>query len=262
MSVKAKKHLGQHFLTSKPIAAKIAATLSSDNPGLVLEIGPGKGILTEQLIDRFGSRLYVIDVDAESVAYLKKHFSILGNRIIEGDFLKLDLNDFGGSNMAVIGNYPYNISSQILFKILDHIDIVNEVSGMFQYEVAKRIASGPGNKQYGLLSVLLQTWYDIEYRFSVEPDVFDPPPKVRSGVISLVRNSRSELGVDRNFYTRVVKTAFGQRRKTLRNSLKPILNETGITIDPDVLSKRPEQLAAEEFIALAVQLAGARQGSR
>ncbi|MFT6324654.1 MAG: 16S rRNA (adenine1518-N6/adenine1519-N6)-dimethyltransferase, partial [Halieaceae bacterium] len=212
MKVKAKKHLGQHFLTNDKIAHDIAVTLQSDRFTKVLEIGPGTGVLTKELLPIHGDDLTVIDIDTESIVYLKKNFPKLKGRIIEGDFLNMRISDITDEKIALIGNYPYNISTQIMFKVFENKDQVVECSGMFQKEVAVRIASMPGNKQYGLTSVLLQTWYDIEYLFSVGPEHFNPPPKVNSGVIRLTRNSRMELPVPEKFYKRVVKTSFGQRR--------------------------------------------------
>jgi len=251
MHVRAKKHLGQHFLTSDQIAHDIAHTLQGGDYTSVLEIGPGKGILTEELFRIHGENLTVIDIDSESIIYLKKFFPQLGDRIIEGDFLEMKLSDITDQKIALIGNYPYNISTQIMFKVLENKDQIMEVSGMFQKEVAVRLASDPGNKQYGLTSVLLQTWYDIEYLFSVGPEHFDPPPKVNSGVIRLTRNERKELDIPEKFFKRVVKTSFGQRRKTLRNSLKSMLNEYSVELPEKYASQRPEQLNVEQFLDIA-----------
>ena len=259
MDVKAKKHLGQHFLTNDQIAYDIAHTLKSDAFTKVLEIGPGMGILTKELLKEYGTKLSVIDIDTESIAYLKKNFSALENRVIEGDFLEMKLSDITENKIAVIGNYPYNISTQIMFKVLENKDQIVECSGMFQKEVAVRIASEPGNKQYGLTSVLLQTWYDIEYLFSVGPEHFDPPPKVNSGVIRLSRNEREELPFPEKFYKRVVKTSFGQRRKTLRNSLKPMLNEFKISLPEKYAGQRPEQLNVTQFLEITQLLFDASQ---
>jgi 16S rRNA (adenine1518-N6/adenine1519-N6)-dimethyltransferase len=251
MEVRAKKHLGQHFLTNTQIAKDIADSLVGNGYTHVIEIGPGKGVLTEQLLPIYGENLTVIDIDTESIAYLNHHFPELHGRIMEGDFLEMDLLEITTDKLGMIGNYPYNISTQIMFKVLDNKDQIVEISGMFQKEVAVRIASPPGNKQYGLTSVLLQTWYDIEYLFSVGPEHFDPPPKVNSGVIRLIRNSRMDLGVPEKFYKRVVKMAFGQRRKTLRNSLKPILSEAKISLPPEYDAQRPEQLGVEDFLKIS-----------
>lgn len=251
MKVKAKKHLGQHFLTSEQIAYDIAHTLQGGDYTKVLEIGPGKGILTQELINIHGENLTVIDIDTESIIYLKKFFPKLDDRIIEGDFLEMQLSDITDDKIALIGNYPYNISTQIMFKVLDNKDQILEVAGMFQKEVAERIASAPGSKQYGVTSVLLQTWFDIEYLFSVGPENFDPPPKVQSGVIRLSRNSRTELDIPEKFFKRVVKTSFGQRRKTLRNSLKGMLNEYNVSLPEQYEGERPEQLNVEQFLEIA-----------
>lgn len=250
MDVKAKKHLGQHFLTSDQIAYDIAHTLSGEGVEQILEIGPGKGILTKELILMHQEKLTVVDIDSESIIYLKKYFSELGDRIIEGDFLEMRLSDITDKKIGLIGNYPYNISTQIMFKVLENKEQILECSGMFQKEVAARIASDPGSKQYGVTSVLLQTWYDIEYLFSVGPEHFDPPPKVQSGVIKMVRNERTELDFPEKFYKRVVKTAFGQRRKTLRNSLKGILNEYGVSLPEQYEKMRPEQLSVGQFLEI------------
>lgn len=259
MDVKAKKHLGQHFLTNDQIAYDIAHTLKGSDFDEVIEIGPGKGVLTKELIPVYKEKLSVVDIDSESIVYLKKYFSELGDRIIEGDFLEMQLSKITEAKIGLIGNYPYNISTQIMFKVLENKDQIVECSGMFQKEVAARLASPPGNKQYGLTSVLLQTWYDIEYLFSVGPEHFDPPPKVQSGVIRLVRNNRKELGFPEKFYKRVVKTAFGQRRKTLRNSLKSILNECGISLPENFEKMRPEQLSVDEFLEIAGLLFDAKE---
>jgi 16S rRNA (adenine1518-N6/adenine1519-N6)-dimethyltransferase len=250
MDVKAKKHLGQHFLTNDQVAYDIAHTLTGEGVDQVLEIGPGKGILTKELILMHQEKLSVVDIDSESIVYLKKYFSELGDRIIEGDFLEMKLSDITDKKIGLIGNYPYNISTQIMFKVLENKDQILECSGMFQKEVAARIASDPGSKQYGVTSVLLQTWYDIEYLFSVGPEHFDPPPKVQSGVIRLVRNKRMELPFPEKFYKRVVKTSFGQRRKTLRNSLKLMLNEFKVDLPDKYVGQRPEQLGIEEFLEI------------
>ncbi len=258
MKVKAKKHLGQHFLTSDKIAYDIAHTLQATGYEKVLEIGPGKGILTEELINIHGDKLTVIDIDKESIVYLKKYLPKLEDRIIEGDFLEMRLSDITEDKIALIGNYPYNISTQIMFKVLDNKEQVVECSGMFQKEVAVRIASLPGNKQYGVTSVLLQCWYDIEYLFSVGPEHFDPPPKVNSGVIRMTRNNRKELDIPEKFFKRVVKTSFGMRRKTLRNSLKGMLNEYGASLPEKYDGERPEQLDVEQFLEIARMLYAAK----
>ncbi|MGB0390053.1 MAG: 16S rRNA (adenine(1518)-N(6)/adenine(1519)-N(6))-dimethyltransferase RsmA [Salibacteraceae bacterium] len=254
MDVKAKKHLGQHFLTSDKVACDIVHAVKSDTFTKVIEVGPGMGILTKELIKIYGDALSVIDLDGESIKYLRKNFPELGDRIIEGDFLEMRLSDITDEKVALVGNYPYNISTQIMFKVYENKDHIVECSGMFQKEVAARIASGPGNKQYGVTSVLLQTWFDIEYLFTVGPEHFNPPPKVDSGIIRLLRNSRVELPFPDKFYKRVVKTAFGQRRKTLRNGLKSMLNEFKVELPEKYISQRPEQLGVEEFLEITQML--------
>lgn len=254
--VKAKKHLGQHFLTDKNICKKIADGLLVNNKyKKVLEIGPGTGALTEFLLVRDEFETSVMDIDKESIAYLETNITELSGRIHDQDFLKWDPTSiYGSESFAVAGNFPYNISSQILFKILDHKDQIPEVVGMFQKEVAERVAEGPGSKAYGIISVLLQTFYDIEYLFTVSEHVFNPPPKVKSGVIRLIRNERNEIGCEYKFFVKVVKLAFNQRRKTLRNSLKQVLNESNMDKSDEIFNKRPEQLSVEDFIKLAERL--------
>ena len=256
MIVKPKKELGQHFLTDLGIARRIAELLTGHGGYTkVLEIGPGMGMLTQFLLLNTSFDTYVIEIDRESVDYLKTHFPALENRILSSDFLNIRPDYLptkkadSTESFAIIGNFPYNISTQILFKVLDMRDRVPEVVGMFQHEVAKRIASGPGNKDYGILSVLLQAWYDIKYEISVAPDVFNPPPKVQSGVISLRRNAVTDLGCDVRKFTQVVKHGFGQRRKTLRNALKP-LNPPESALTSPFMDKRAEQLSVAEFVAL------------
>ena len=246
--VRAKKHLGQHFLNDLNIAQKIADCLQRQAYKQVLEIGPGMGVLTQFLLQK-DSEVFVIEIDTESVVYLKTHFPQLNNHIIEGDFLKLPLNEIFKEPFALIGNFPYNISSQILFKALEHRDIIPEIAGMFQKEVAERVASQPGNKNYGIISVLLQAYYDIEYLFTVNEDVFTPPPKVKSGVIRLIRKENQTLDCDEKLFKRVVKTAFNQRRKTLRNALKSITLVDEKKAKP-YLSLRAEQLSVDDFIQL------------
>lgn len=249
--VRAKKHLGQHFLTNAHIAQQIAASLNGHKGYKhLLEIGPGTGALTRHLLELTPFELWVSEIDTESVEYLEKHYPQLAERILASDFLKMDLHQqFGDVPVGIIGNFPYNISSQILFRVFDQRDQVPEVVGMFQKEVAERIASGPGTKDYGILSVLLQAFYHIEYLFSVGPDSFNPPPKVESGVIRLRRNDVKELPCDINLFTRVVKTTFNQRRKTIRNSARPMLQPDSIT-DHHLFDRRPETLTVEEFIEL------------
>lgn len=248
-SVRAKKHLGQHFLTDLSIAKRIADTIDDSKDISIVEIGPGMGVMTDFLVDK-GRDFKVVEIDTESVEYLKEKYDNLN--IISGDFLKMKLEDISPDKkpFAVIGNYPYNISSQIFFKILEWKDYVPFASGMLQKEVAERLASPPGNKDYGILSVLLQVWYDVEYLFTVPPTVFNPPPKVNSGVIKLTRNSRLSLEVDEAHFKRIVKTAFNQRRKTLRNSLKAIFGKDNDIYQEKIFSLRPEQLGVEDFILL------------
>lgn len=257
--VKAKKSLGQHFLTDSHIAARIAATMDEYAGLPLMEIGPGTGMLTQFLIPVHGQQLTVVELDTESVAYLKANFPALDGHILEADFLKLDLHEiYGDRNFCIIGNYPYNISSQIFFKVLEYKDRVTCCSGMLQREVAERLAAPPGTKARGILSVLLQAWYDVSYLFTVDEHVFNPPPKVKSGVVKLVRNDVKDLGCDEKFFKTVVKTAFGQRRKTLRNSLRSLLPPTAA---PDTLlfaSLRPEQLSVEQFIELTKQITALR----
>lgn len=247
--VKPKKHLGQHFLKDKNIAIKIAETLPDKGFEAILEIGPGTGVLTKYLLGR-PQPLTVIEIDKESVEYLQKHYPQLGKRMLSEDFLKISLNHiFPTETLAIIGNFPYNISTQIVFKALENRKQISFFSGMFQKEVAERIASKPGSKVYGILSVLCQAFYEVEYLFTVPEHVFQPPPKVKSGVIRLVRKTNFSLPCDEKLFFNVVKTAFGQRRKTMRNSLKTLLNSNSFT-DEAVWGKRPEQLSVEEFMVL------------
>ncbi|WP_321280206.1 16S rRNA (adenine(1518)-N(6)/adenine(1519)-N(6))-dimethyltransferase RsmA [Marinifilum fragile] len=246
--VRAKKNLGQHFLKDLNIAKKIVAGLKADNVSKILEIGPGMGVLTQYLLQNDAFETHVVEIDTESVAYLKENYPNLSDRIIGEDFLKYDLSKIFNESFAVIGNFPYNISSQIFFKILEHRDQIPEVVGMIQKEVAERMSAVPGNKTYGILSVLMQAFYDIEYLFTVSEKVFDPPPKVKSAVIRMVRNTTSNLECDEKLFFRVVKTGFNQRRKTLRNSLKSILGE--YKLEDDLMAKRPEQLSIEQFVYL------------
>lgn len=247
--VKAKKHLGQHFLTDEGIAEKIADSLSYKGYDHVLEIGPGMGVLTKYLLKK-DSITHVIEIDTESVDYLKNNYLHLADRIIEKDFLKYDLKEvFGELPFAIIGNFPYNISSQILFKTLEMRDQIPEFSGMFQKEVALRICSKEGSKVYGILSVLTQAFYDAEYLFTVPPSVFNPPPKVDSGVLILKRKENFKLPCNEELFFKVVKTGFQQRRKTLRNSLKSFEISENIKSNP-IFDKRPEQLSVQQFIVL------------
>ena len=250
MTVRAKKHLGPHFLTDKNICRKIATQYGAHQEcKRVLEIGPGMGALTEFLLENGGQEVSVMDVDTESIAYLKTHFPALEGRIFEADFLRVKLENFMGEEpFAVVGNFPYNISSQILFKCLDYRDQIPEIMGMFQKEVAERVAEKPGSKTYGILSVLLQAFYEISYCFTVDEHVFNPPPKVKSGVIRCVRNERKHLPCNEKLFIQVVKMSFNQRRKTIRNSLKVLLK--GGTLEHPLMSERPEKLSVEQFIEL------------
>ncbi len=248
--VKAKKYLGQHFLTHQPTAQKIVEALS-DNTTHLLEIGPGMGVLTKWILD--GSLVYfkLIEIDTESVEYLQVNFPQLSdNQIISGDFLKTDIHQIFEEPFSIIGNFPYNISSQILFRVWEHRHQVQEVVGMFQKEVAERIAAPPGKKTYGILSVLLQAFYDIEYLFTVDEQLFNPPPKVKSGVIRLRRNGVEQLDCNESFFKTVVKTAFNQRRKTLSNSLKSLGFKTKQDELQAYASQRPEQLGVAAFVEI------------
>lgn len=279
--VRPKKALGQHFLTDLSVAQKIADALVVESETIggavpeagvvtsgntdaaipVLEIGPGMGVLSQYLLEREDIDLKMIEIDRESVDYLLTHFPKASGRVIEGDFLKMNLSYFFPGTFAVIGNFPYNISSQIFFRIIDHKDSIPQVVCMIQKEVAERIAEQPGSKTYGILSVLLQAWYDIEYLFTVGEGAFNPPPKVKSAVIRLRRNSRTELGCDEKLFKTIVKTGFNQRRKTLRNSLKPLIADKAAReawtpeqstefLSNPVFELRPERLSVEDFIAL------------
>lgn len=253
MQVKAKKALGQHFLTDLGIASKIARTVDSSEIGEkwgslpVVEIGPGMGVLTRFLVEE-GKDVTAVELDGESVEYLAANMPDL--RVVEGDFLKLDLSTLTDGEFVLIGNYPYNISSQIFFKVLENRERIPVVAGMLQKEVAERICATPGGKVYGILSVLLQAWYDCRYLFSVPPGVFSPPPKVQSGVLRLTRNSRESLGCDEKLFKTVVKTSFGQRRKTLRNSLGGMIPADSPLREDPILALRPERLGVEDFIRI------------
>jgi 16S rRNA (adenine1518-N6/adenine1519-N6)-dimethyltransferase len=249
-NVKAKKHLGQHFLTDLSIAKNIVDALTqTDKYKKVVEVGPGMGVLTQYLIEHKEYETFPIDIDRESIGYLVEKYPELKGKIIYGDFLEMDLNDIAGQeSFAVIGNFPYNISTQILFKVLDHKDQIPECVGMFQKEVAERFAAAPGSRTYGITSVLLQAFYDVEYLFTVGPEVFDPPPKVQSAVIRFVRNDKMTLDCDEKRFKGIVKMAFGQRRKMLRKSLKSQLNDSNK--DNEMLTKRPEELSVKEFVYL------------
>lgn len=250
--VQPKKHLGQHFLNDKNIASKIVDCLS-DNFKTVCELGPGTGVLTEFLLKKKSlKKLILVEVDSESVEYLSTHFTSEKLLILEANFLKTDMARIHSSPFALIGNFPYNISSQIFFKVIDNRDLVPEVVCMVQKEVAVRIAAAPGSKTYGILSVLLQAWYTINYCFTVNEHVFSPPPKVKSGVIRLIRNEKQTLDCDEHVFFLVVKTAFNQRRKMLRNALKNSFQF--LNPEDDILNKRAEQLSVEQFVGLVQQL--------
>lgn len=252
-SVRAKKHLGQHFLKDENIAEKIADTLTFSGYKFVLEVGPGMGVLTKYLLEK-ETEVHVVEIDTESVAYLQAHYLKLRERIHEQDFLKYDLTKiFGNQSFAVTGNFPYNISTQIVFKVLEMRSQIPEFSGMFQKEVAKRICEKEGSKAYGILSVLTQAFYDAEYLFTVPPSVFNPPPKVDSGVLRLTRKENYTLVCNETLFFRIVKTAFQQRRKTLRNSLKT-LNLPDSLREDAIFGKRPEQLSTADFITLTVNI--------
>lgn len=259
-SVRPKKFLGQHFLTHLPTAQAIADTVDACPELPILEVGPGMGVMTQFLIPK-GRRLKVVEIDFESVEYLRKNFPQLEDSIVEDDFLKMHLeNTFGGGPFVLTGNYPYNISSQIFFKMLDYRHLIPCCTGMIQKEVAERLAAKPGCKAYGILTVLVQLYYHVDYLFTVEPDVFNPPPKVRSAVVRLTRNEVTDPGCDERLLRRVVKTTFNQRRKMMRGSIKPLLAElaAACVTPPDhtaflaqpLLTRRPEQLSVEEFIGL------------
>ena len=268
-AVKAKKFLGQHFLTDLGIAQRIADTVDTCPDLPVLEVGPGMGVMTQFLVQK-PRQLKVVEIDFESVEYLRKTYPDLEDNIIEDDFLKMHLeNTFDGQPFVLTGNYPYNISSQIFFKMLDYRDLIPCCTGMIQREVAQRLCSGPGNRDYGILSVLLQAWYDTEYLFTVEESAFNPPPKVKSAVVRFTRNSVTDLGCNERLFRRVVKTTFNQRRKMMRGSIRPLLaqldNENSMVngqwsmvngpdhsefLSAEILTKRPEQLSVQDFVDL------------
>ena len=248
--VKPKKFLGQHFLKDLSIAQAIADTVDIDSSLPVLEVGPGMGVLTQFLLTK-GRPLNVVEIDFESVAYLRQHYPALEENIIEDDFLKMKLDKlFDGQPFVLTGNYPYNISSQIFFKMLEYKDRIPYCTGMIQKEVAERMAAGPGSKTYGILSVLIQAWYKVEYLFTVHEHVFNPPPKVKSAVIRMTRNETTDLGCDERLFRQIVKTTFNQRRKTLRNSIKPILGKESPLLALEMMDKRPEQLSVRQFTEL------------
>jgi 16S rRNA (adenine1518-N6/adenine1519-N6)-dimethyltransferase len=248
--VRAKKHLGQHFLTDKNIAAKIVDSLRPEGRfGHVLEVGPGMGVLSDFLLQKNEYETSLIDIDTESYDFLKKKYPQLGTRLINADFLELDFKSIFPESFAIIGNFPYNISSQILFKVLDNRQQVVEVVGMFQKEVAERCAAKPGSKEYGILSVFLQAYYKVEYLFTVKAGVFNPPPKVLSAVIRLTRNDKQTLDCDEKLFWQIVKAGFNQRRKTLRNAISSLINKEKLTDEP-VLDLRAERLSVEDFVKL------------
>lgn len=246
--VRAKKSLGQHFLKDLNIAKKIVDSLDGEQINKVLEIGPGMGVLTQYLLPNKNFETHVVEIDTDSVAYLKENYPELDGRIIGEDFLKYDLSKLFNEPFSVIGNFPYNISSQIFFRVLDYRDQIPEVVCMIQKEVAERMSANPSCKAYGILSVLMQAFYDIDYLFTVGEKVFDPPPRVKSAVIRMRRNTTSDLKCSEPLFFRVVKTGFNQRRKTLRNSLKSLLGDK--KLEDDIMGQRPEQLTVQEFVEL------------
>lgn len=267
-SVRPKKQLGQHFLTDQDVARRIADTVDACPALPILEVGPGMGVLTQYLLPK-GRPVKVVEIDTESVAYLKENMPQLGENILGDDFLRMPLDQvFGGQSFVLTGNYPYNISSQIFFRMLEYRDLIPCCTGMIQREVALRMAAGPGSRTYGILSVLLQAWYSVEYLFTVDEHVFCPPPKVKSAVIRLTRNEVSSLPCNEVLFRRVVKTTFNQRRKTLRNNIRPLLaqidneqREKGLQpkdhtewLAQELFQKRPEQLSVQDFIALTLSL--------
>lgn len=267
-SVRPKKQLGQHFLTDQDVARRIADTVDACPALPILEVGPGMGVLTQYLLPK-GRPVKVVEIDTESVAYLKENMPQLGENILGDDFLRMPLDEvFGGQPFVLTGNYPYNISSQIFFRMLEYRDLIPCCTGMIQREVAQRMAAGPGSRTYGILSVLLQAWYSVEYLFTVDEHVFCPPPKVKSAVIRLTRNEVSSLPCNEVLFRRVVKTTFNQRRKTLRNNIRPLLaqidneqREKGLQpkdhtewLAQELFQKRPEQLSVQDFIALTLSL--------
>jgi len=247
-NVTPKKRLGQHFLKDKGVALKIVNSIAASNANAIVEVGPGTGILTGLLLERYGVKFYGVEIDAESVEYLKENFPELGKNLFFADFINLNLSEIASNNMVVVGNFPYNISSQIFFKIFDNRHLVNEVVCMVQREVAQRICEPPGSRTYGILSVLLQAYFHISYLFTVNEGVFHPPPKVKSAVIRLTRNSISKLECNEKLFVKVVKAGFNQRRKTLRNSLKSLLSKP--SQGHSLFDKRPEQLSVADFVDL------------
>ncbi|MEY8759362.1 16S rRNA (adenine(1518)-N(6)/adenine(1519)-N(6))-dimethyltransferase RsmA [Chryseobacterium tongliaoense] len=250
MSVKAKKHLGQHFLTDENIARKIVEGLSCEHYNNVMEVGPGMGVLTKYLLEK-DQTIYLAEIDNESIEYLKNHYPKITEQTFVGDFLKQDFDFIHGEQIAIIGNFPYNISSQILFKIIDYYELVPEMVGMFQKEVAERTAAVPRTKDYGILSVLVQAYYDVKYLFTVHENVFNPPPKVKSGVIKLTRNPKEGLAGNEILFKQIVKAGFNQRRKKLSNALK-VLNIPEAMKNHEFLDKRAEELSVSDFIAFTI----------
>ena len=248
--VRPKKFLGQHFLTDLSVASRIADTVDACPDIPVLEVGPGMGVLTQYLIPK-GRELKVVEIDRESIPYLHTHFPELGDNIIEADFLKMDLSEaFDGRPFVLTGNYPYNISSQIFFKMLDERNLIPCCTGMIQKEVAERMAAAPGSKAYGVLIVLVQAWYDVEYLFTVNENVFNPPPKVKSAVICMKRNGKESLGCDEKLFRRIVKTVFTMRRKMMRNGMRQIVGKECPLLADEIFNKRPEQLSVQDYIDL------------
>ena len=249
-SIKPKKFLGQHFLTDLSVAQRIANTVDAYPDIPILEVGPGMGVLTQYIIPK-GRPFKVVEIDFDSVPYLHEHFPQLGDNIIEGNFLKMNLQEvFDGKPFLLTGNYPYNISSQIFFKMVENRNLIPCCTGMIQKEVAERMAASPGGKTYGVLSVLIQAWYDVEYLFTVHENVFNPPPKVKSAVIRLIRNNKETLGCDEQLFRRIVKTVFTMRRKMMRNGMKQILGKDSPMLADPMFTKRPEELSVEDYIEL------------
>lgn len=258
--VRPKKFLGQHFLTDMDVASRIADTVDACPDIPILEVGPGTGVLTQFLL-RKERELSVVEIDRESVPYLHEHFPELAEGIIEADFLRMNLGEvFGGRQFVLTGNYPYNISSQIFFKMLDNKDLIPCCTGMIQKEVAERMAAAPGSKTYGVLSIMVQAWYDVEYLFTVSEHVFNPPPKVKSAVVCLRRNERQSLGCDERLFKRIVKTVFTMRRKMLRNGLRQIVGSDSPLLADELSSRRPEQLSVEDFIELTNKVSAYEAG--
>ena len=249
-SIKPKKFLGQHFLTDLSVAQRIANTVDAYPDIPILEVGPGMGVLTQYIIPK-QRPFKVVAIDFDSVPYLHEHFPELGDNIIEGDFLKMDLQEvFDGKPFVLTGNYPYNISSQIFFKMVENRNLIPCCTGMIQKEVAERMAASPGGKTYGVLSVLIQAWYDVEYLFTVHENVFNPPPKVKSAVIRLIRNNKQTLGCDEQLFRRIVKTVFTMRRKMMRNGMKQILGKDSPMLADPMFTKRPEELSVQDYVDL------------